>query len=194
MDVLPRDKKRLPYTVTSARSVASKEQADLWHLVRYTERLLTFTVSTYSACLCSIVSLQLRTVLNRGHDDVWNALPVIVVGTVEFNIGIICSCLPTLPALFRRSNFMSRKAGNKASYEPSSGNSAAAAGGAGDGLSAGSKKGFGRLGDVGESKDSVAALDAGRRGGNEDGAAYEMNRLGDEEEGRKREWFKQARM
>ncbi|KAL8720257.1 MAG: hypothetical protein Q9225_002855 [Loekoesia sp. 1 TL-2023] len=154
---------------------------------------------THSACLCSIVSLHLRVVLNRENDDVWNAVPVIVVGTVEFNIGIICSCLPTLPALFRRSNFFSRKTANKQSYNLAhdSGNSAGVArsGGAAEG---GRKKGFGRLGDVEESKDSVAGLEAGMsRDGNGNGngnGVYETGGFEGEEDGRKKEWFRQARM
>ncbi|KAL9003575.1 MAG: hypothetical protein Q9188_003575, partial [Gyalolechia gomerana] len=92
--------------------------------------LLAIFFTGFLACLCSIVSLYFRVVLSREKDDVWNAVPVIVLGTVEFNIGIICACLPTLPALFRRANF-SRKTGNKSSYEAKNGTSANARSGAG---------------------------------------------------------------
>ncbi|KAL9595251.1 MAG: hypothetical protein Q9219_006555 [cf. Caloplaca sp. 3 TL-2023] len=163
--------------------------------------LLAIFFTGFLACLCSIVSLVLRVHLNRGHDDVWNVVPVIVVGTIEFNIGIICSCLPTLPALFRRSSFFSRKTANKTSYDmPDSGNSGGAVrcGGAVEG---GSKRGFGRLGDVGESKDSVLGLEAAKREGtvgteDEDGSrAFEMGGFrGDEEDGRRKEWIRNARM
>ncbi|KAL8936595.1 MAG: hypothetical protein Q9216_004856, partial [Gyalolechia sp. 2 TL-2023] len=61
--------------------------------------LLAIFFTGFLACLCSIISLHFRVILSRSKDDVWNAVPVIVLGTVEFNIGIICACLPTLPAL-----------------------------------------------------------------------------------------------
>lgn len=125
-----------------------------------------------------------------------------VIGTVEFNIGIICSCLPTLPALFRRSGF-SRK--SKPSYMPDSGNgqfenAAHPNGGRGGGAavgrigpSGGKRKEMGRA-DVDESKDSVATLEEGRKNATAvDGGAFEMNGL-DAEEERKREWLRQARM
>ncbi|KAL9041315.1 MAG: hypothetical protein Q9180_001356 [Flavoplaca navasiana] len=146
----------------------------------------------FLACLCSIISLHYRVVLARTKDDVWYVVPVLVVSTVEFNIGIICSCLPTLPALFRRSN-----RNTKPSYNPTSGNSGngniasrgLAAGGSGG---AGSKNGFGRLGAV-ESQDSVAALEAGDKERDAGEEGLEMKGLGEEEK-RKREWFRQARM
>lgn len=57
--------------------------------------------------------------------------------------------------------------------------------------SGGSKRGFGRLGDM-ESRDSVAVLESGRR--DEGGREYEMNGYQGEDAGRAKEWFKQARM
>ncbi|KAL9590111.1 MAG: hypothetical protein Q9203_001092 [Teloschistes exilis] len=154
----------------------------------------------FLACLCSIISLHYRVVLDKSTDDIWNVAPVMVIGTVEFNIGIICSCLPTLPALFRRSGF-SRK--SKPSYMPDSGNgqfenAAHPNGGRGgaaaarSGPSGGNGKEMGR--DVDESRDSVATLEEGRRNATAvDGGAFEMNGL-DAEEERKREWLRQARM
>ncbi|KAL8891807.1 MAG: hypothetical protein Q9215_001243 [Flavoplaca cf. flavocitrina] len=146
----------------------------------------------FLACLCSIISLHYRVVLVRFNDDVWYVVPVLVVSTVEFNIGIICSCLPTLPALFRRGS-----RNTKPSYNPTSGNSGKgniasrglAAGGSGG---VGSKNGFGRLGAV-ESQDSVAALEAGDKERDAGEEGLEMKGLGEEEK-RKREWFRQARM
>ncbi|KAL8688376.1 MAG: hypothetical protein Q9218_005703 [Villophora microphyllina] len=150
------------------------------------------------ACLCSIISLHYRIVLDRHTDDVWNVAPVMVIGTVEMNIGIICSCLPTLPALFRRSGF-SRK--SKPSYMPDSGNgqfeNAAHPSGGGvagrSGVVGSSGKAFGRMG-VDESEDSVVALEEGRRANTQvDGEAFEMKGSDGEEE-RRREWFRQARL
>ncbi|KAL8710814.1 MAG: hypothetical protein Q9220_004617 [cf. Caloplaca sp. 1 TL-2023] len=158
--------------------------------------LLAIFFTGFLACLCSIISLHYRIVLSRSHDDVWNVAPVLVIGTVEFNIGIICCCLPTLPALFRRSGF-SRK--SKPSYMPDSGNSGGNHSGASGGPGAngaagvGKKKGFGRLG-AGESGDSVAALEEGRSGKvSGDGGGFELKGFG-EDEGKAREWFRQARM
>ncbi|KAL8999788.1 MAG: hypothetical protein Q9169_001461 [Polycauliona sp. 2 TL-2023] len=149
----------------------------------------------FLACLCSIISLHYRIVLVRVRDDVWYVVPVLVISTIEFNIGIICSCLPTLPVLFRRR--ASRK--SKPSYipdrsngNPSNGRNAAggmATGGSGGGV--GSKKGFGRLDGGGvESQDGGPALEAGRRGGE---GEFEMRGLEGEDE-RKMEWLRQARM
>ncbi|KAL8852626.1 MAG: hypothetical protein Q9221_002506 [Calogaya cf. arnoldii] len=149
----------------------------------------------FLACLCSIISLHYRVVLDRSRDDVSYVVPVLVISTVEFNIGIICSCLPTLPALFRRSSFTSRK--SKPSYNTDGGNTGTGHTGAG-GLAVGgsgvggSKKGFGRLGAT-ESQDSVAALEAGRREGNGGEEGIEMKGVEEDDE-RKREWFRQARM
>ncbi len=111
---------------------------------------------------------------------------MLILGTVEFNIGLICSCLPTLPALFRRSSIFSRK--TTPSSAPDSGNSQPVRGAAPSG---GSKRGFGRLGDV-ESRDSVAALESGRT--EDGGGEYEMNGSQGEDARRAKEWFKQARM
>ncbi|KAI4179877.1 MAG: hypothetical protein L6R41_007584 [Letrouitia leprolyta] len=151
--------------------------------------LLAIFFTGFLACLCSIISLYYRVVLVREKDDVWNAVPVTVLGIVESNIGIICGCLPTLPALFRRSNFVSRKTGNKSSYEASSSTPANVRSGGG------AARGFGRLGDV-ESKDSVVRLEEVRR--EEDMEVgereYEMGRFQGEDERRKEEWFRQARM
>ncbi|KAL9017947.1 MAG: hypothetical protein Q9185_004738 [Variospora sp. 1 TL-2023] len=153
------------------------------------------------ACLCSIISLPYRVILYRDTDDVWNAVPVIVLGTVEFNIGLICSCLPTLPALFRRSKFISRR--TKPSYVPKSGDSAPGGAAAAAAASGGSKREFRRLQNK-DSRDSVAALETGRRreeweeggggggGGEED--QYEMGGFPAEDDGRAKEWFRQARM
>ncbi|KAI4100117.1 MAG: hypothetical protein LQ339_005639 [Xanthoria mediterranea] len=151
----------------------------------------------FLACLCSIISLHYRVVLVRTRDDVWYVVPVLVISTVEFNIGIICSCLPTLPALFRRSTRTSKPSYNPDSGAISGSGHAAGAGGgvaaaAGSGGAGGSKQGFGRL-DAAGSQDSVAALEAGRRGGNGSEGGFEMEGVGDEDE-RKREWFRQARM
>ncbi|KAI4192670.1 MAG: hypothetical protein LQ346_004213 [Caloplaca aetnensis] len=148
--------------------------------------LLAIFFTGFLACLCSIVSLHYRIILLRETDDVWNVVPVLILGTVEFNIGLICSCLPTLPALFRRSSIFSRK--TKPSYVPDSGNPEPVRGAAPSG---GSKRGFGRLGDM-ESRDSVAVLESGRR--DEGGREYEMNGYQGEDAGRAKEWFKQARM
>ncbi|KAI4115311.1 MAG: hypothetical protein LQ345_004058 [Seirophora villosa] len=146
-----------------------------------------------SACCCSIISLPYRVILFHETDDVWNAVPAIVLGTVEFNIGLICSCLPTLPALFRRSKFASRK--TKPSYVPDSDNSAPN-GRAAVPANGASKRGFGRLENA-DSRDSVAALEAGRKGEDEGKQVqYEIGGFqGDEEDdGRAKEWFRQARM
>ncbi|KAL8930863.1 MAG: hypothetical protein Q9208_000404 [Pyrenodesmia sp. 3 TL-2023] len=129
--------------------------------------LLAIFFTGFLACLCSIISLHYRIILLRSTDDVWNVVPVLILGTVEFNMGLICACLPTLPALFRRSSIFSRK--TKPSYVPDSGNSDPVGGAAPSG---GSKKGFGRLGDV-ESKDSVAALEFG--GSGKSMGEYEMD-------------------
>ncbi|KAL8961547.1 MAG: hypothetical protein Q9193_001908 [Seirophora villosa] len=145
------------------------------------------------ACCCSIISLPYRVILFHETDDVWNAVPAIVLGTVEFNIGLICSCLPTLPALFRRSKFASRK--TKPSYVPSSDKSAPT-GGAAVPANGASKRGFGRLENV-DSRDSVAALEAGRKGEDEgEQVQYAIGCFQGEEEddGRAKEWFRQARM
>ncbi|KAI4253799.1 MAG: hypothetical protein LQ352_003467 [Teloschistes flavicans] len=162
--------------------------------------LMAIFFTGFLACLCSIISLHYRVVLDKSTDDIWNVAPVMVIGTVEFNIGIICSCLPTLPALFRRSGF-SRK--SKPSYIPDSGNGrfenaahprggGGAAGGR-NGPSGNSAKEFGRM-DVDVSKDSVTTLEEGRRNKTAvDGGAFEMEGLDGEEE-RKRQWLRQARM
>ncbi|KAI4241850.1 MAG: hypothetical protein L6R42_011172, partial [Xanthoria sp. 1 TBL-2021] len=144
----------------------------------------------FLACLCSIISLHYRVVLVRVRDDVWYVVPVLVISTVEFNIGIICSCLPTLPALFRRSNRNSKPSYNPDSGISGSGNVGTGGLTAGGSGGAGSKKGFGRL-DAAESQDSVAALEAGRREGNGGEGGFEMK--GFEEDKRKGEWFRQAR-
>ncbi|KAI4238137.1 MAG: hypothetical protein LQ349_001310 [Xanthoria aureola] len=151
----------------------------------------------FLACLCSIISLHYRVVLVRTRDDVWYVVPVLVISTVEFNIGIICSCLPTLPALFRRSTRPSKRSYNPDSGGVSGSGHAAGAGGgvaaaAGSGGAGGSKQGFGRLHAAG-SQDSVAALEAGRREGDGSEGGFEMRGVGEEDE-RKREWFRQARM
>ena len=151
-----------------------------------------------SACLCSIISLHYRVVLVRTRDDVWYVVPVLVISTVEFNIGIICSCLPTLPALFRRSTRTSKPSYNNPDSGVSGSGHAAGAGGgvaaaaAGSGGAGSSKQGFGRL-DAAGSQDSVAALEAGRREGDGSEGGFEMEGVGGEDE-RKREWFRQARM
>ncbi|KAL8733438.1 MAG: hypothetical protein Q9166_002064 [cf. Caloplaca sp. 2 TL-2023] len=152
--------------------------------------LLAIFFTGLLACICAIVSLHYRVVLSRSDDTIWNVGPALVTGTVEFNIGIICSCLPTLPALFRGASFSQK---SKPSYMPDSGNS----GGTGpqhngptSAPSGGSKNGFGRLG-ADESLDNVAALEAGRRGEVEGG--FEMKTPAERDE-RAREWFRQARM
>lgn len=122
-------------------------------------------------------------------------VPVLVISTVEFNIGIICSCLPTLPALFRRSTRTSKPSYNNPDSGAVSGSGHARGGvaaAAGSGGAGGSKQGFGRL-DAAGSQDSVAALEAGRRAGDGSEGGFEMEGVGDEDE-RKREWFRQARM
>ncbi|KAL8938384.1 MAG: hypothetical protein Q9211_003233 [Gyalolechia sp. 1 TL-2023] len=157
--------------------------------------LLAIFFTGFLACLCSIISLYFRVVLNRENDDVWNAVPVIVLGIIEFDIGIICACLPTLPALFRRSSFLSRKTGNKSSYEAGNGTSGNTRSGAGA-MDGGSKRGFGRLGEV-ESKDSIVGLQAARREENiEDGHGgyemdgYELGGYHGDEDSRKKERFR----
>ncbi|KAL8663885.1 MAG: hypothetical protein Q9168_008015 [Polycauliona sp. 1 TL-2023] len=156
----------------------------------------------FLACLCSIISLHYRIVLVRSRDDVWYVVPVLVISTIEFNIGIICSCLPTLPALFRRSAFKK----SRPSYNTESGNLGTGnTGGMTAGGGGGSRQGFGRLGAV-ESRDDMGALEAGRGGGGEAGereqvgergeageARFEMRALGEEEQ-RQKEWLRQARM
>ncbi|KAI4087742.1 MAG: hypothetical protein LQ348_001257 [Seirophora lacunosa] len=155
--------------------------------------LLAVFFTGFLACCCSIISLPYRVILFHETDDVWNAVPAIVLGTVEFNIGLICSCLPTLPALFRRSKFASRR--TKPSYVPGSDDSAPK-GGAAVPANGASKRGFGRLENV-DSRDSVAALEAGRKGEDEgEQVQYEIGGFQGEEEdvGRAKEWFRQARM
>ncbi|KAI4241244.1 MAG: hypothetical protein L6R40_004660 [Gallowayella cf. fulva] len=155
--------------------------------------LLAIFFTGFLACLCSIISLHYRVVLVRGNDNVWNVVPVLVISTVEFNIGIICSCLPTLPALFRRRpygfqskpSYLPNSASNSRGTQPRPGGTAGVANG-------GSKKGFGKLEAEG-SRDSVVALEAGRATGEEGDAAYEMKAPVEMDE-RAREWFRQARM
>ncbi|KAL8772156.1 MAG: hypothetical protein Q9209_002591 [Squamulea sp. 1 TL-2023] len=156
--------------------------------------LLAIFFTGFLACICAIVSLHYRVVLSRSNDTIWNVGPALVTGTLEFNIGIICSCLPTLPALFRRSG-SSRK--SKPSYMPDSGNSGGSQPRAGNAVAVhgGSKKGFGKLG-ADQSQDSVSGLEVGRRGveGGEGGeGAFEMKGFEEGDE-RRREWFRQARM
>ncbi|KAL8874152.1 MAG: hypothetical protein Q9174_000490 [Haloplaca sp. 1 TL-2023] len=143
-----------------------------------------------------IISLHYRIVLSRSTDDVWNVSPVIIVGTVEFNIGIICSCLPTLPALFRRSDFLSRYRTSKPSYCPDSDDrfrpSGVGDGGRGDMAESyegygGGSGGNGSLSE-GSSRDSVLGLEEARAE-----SRMEMGAL-EAEEQRKSEWFRQARM
>ncbi|KAL8972881.1 MAG: hypothetical protein Q9183_000308 [Haloplaca sp. 2 TL-2023] len=158
--------------------------------------LIAIFFTGFLACLCSIISLHYRIVLSRSNDDVWNVSPVIIVGTVEFNIGIICSCLPTLPALFRRSEFLSRYRKSKPSYIPDSDGkfrpSGAGGSGGGDmgerhGGSGQGSRGFGSLTE-GSSRDSVLGLEEARAE-----SRMEMGVL-EAQEQRKSEWFRQARM
>ncbi|KAL8857124.1 MAG: hypothetical protein Q9178_006300 [Gyalolechia marmorata] len=171
----------IPFSAVSSLQLAPKRRLGL----------LAIFFTGFLACICAIVSLHYRIVLSRSNDTVWNVGPALVTGTVEFNIGIICSCLPTLPALFRGRAF-SRK--SKASYMPDSGNSGGSQPrvGTAGAAAGGSKKGFGRLGDD-QSRDSIAALEAQRRDGDDGNCGYEMKGFEKDDE-RSREWFRQARM
>ncbi|KAL8799065.1 MAG: hypothetical protein Q9182_006161 [Xanthomendoza sp. 2 TL-2023] len=159
--------------------------------------LLAIFFTGFLACLCSIISLHYRIVLARGNDNIWNVTPVLVISTVEFNIGIICSCLPTLPALFRRAPFASSSSSRaaKKAYIPDSGNSGsthqhAAVVGA---------KGFGRLGAEEEEEEEVEGDGDGDVRAMEDeerGGGFEMVKALPvaERDERAREWFRLARM
>ncbi|KAL8741292.1 MAG: hypothetical protein Q9190_006088 [Brigantiaea leucoxantha] len=118
------------------------------------------------------------------------------VSTVEFNVGIICSCLPTLPALFRRNQ---DSPGSSSYVHHSSSNPAKTSDNGGT-----SKHGFDRIETI-TSQDSISQLEQGSGGGMVPLPPVRKGTGGGREkaleivglngsEKRAREWFRQARV
>ncbi|KAL4935413.1 hypothetical protein BDV06DRAFT_228852 [Aspergillus oleicola] len=75
----------------------------LWGLHTTTRKrirlLIVFGLGGF-ACVASIVRLAMTRVLSDSTDATWNISRISRWATIEANTGIICACLPLLPALF----------------------------------------------------------------------------------------------
>ncbi|MCJ1311217.1 hypothetical protein MMC25_004888 [Agyrium rufum] len=92
----------------------------IWSLQTKTSRKLivtiTFTVGGL-ACVASILRLYANTVLNKHADKFQYSLPVLLWSFAEVDIGLICGCLPVMPALIKYMTGRSQsKSSEKSNY------------------------------------------------------------------------------
>ncbi|MCJ1397708.1 hypothetical protein MMC11_000904 [Xylographa trunciseda] len=61
------------------------------------------------ACIAGIINSVFRIRLDQSEDITWNMAPVLLLGVLEIDIGVIVGCMPTLPAFFQEATVTTRK-------------------------------------------------------------------------------------
>lgn len=61
-----------------------------------------YCLSRCSATIASILRIRVIYLATKGSDPAWDKAPNALLGAVEVDLGLICSCAVTLMPLFRR--------------------------------------------------------------------------------------------
>ncbi|MCJ1325237.1 hypothetical protein MMC10_001899 [Thelotrema lepadinum] len=65
--------------------------------------IIAIFMTGFLATICSILALIYRIQLVfYSTDKSWDSTPTFITNTIEANVGLICACLPCMPALWRR--------------------------------------------------------------------------------------------